>query len=44
MITDQMDRDGQGGQMDMSVAKPTRDGFQSNLDKLAKCKKQMTDI
>ena len=44
MIIDQMDRDGQGGLMDMSVPKPTRDGFQSNLDKLAKCKKQMTEI
>ena len=28
----------------MSVPKPTRDGFQSNLDKLAKCKKQIKEI
>lgn len=30
--------------MDLSVPKPTRDGFQSNLDKLAKCKRQLSDI
>jgi hypothetical protein len=27
----------------MEVPKPTRDGFQSNLDKLAICKRQMTE-
>jgi hypothetical protein len=29
--------------MDLSVPKPTREGFQQNLDKLAICKRRMKE-